>query len=127
MKNEKNIFSLFALLAFANGIAFLFFSEMSIELLGGQADGISLLMTKYYGAIALGSGLAIWLLRNSQDQKTKNIILLGIFISMFISAAVGIYGSWNQWLDNFDWLFILIDSTLTIWSAYFLLANHNKS
>ena len=121
MKNNKNLFTVFSLLAFANSIAFLLFAEQSIELLGGEVSGITLLMTKYYGAIALGSGIAIWFLRDTEDKKTSIVLVAGIFISMLASTVVGIYASKNQWFDNFDWLYILIDTTLTIWSGYLLL------
>ena len=121
MKNYKNLFIVFSLLAFANSIAFLLFAEQSIELLGGQVSGITLLMTKYYGAIALGSGAAIWFLRETDDQKTSKILVASIFISMLVSTIVGIYASLNQWFYNFDWLYILIDTTLTVWSSYLLL------
>jgi len=121
MKNNKNLFIVFSLLAFANSIAFLLFAEQSIELLGGQVSGITLLMTKYYGSIALGSGAAIWFLRETDDQKTSMVLVASIFISMLVSTIVGIYASLNQWFYNFDWLYILIDMTLTVWSGYLLL------
>jgi len=127
MRNERNLFTVFALLAFANSAAYIIFAELSIDLLGGQVSGTSLLMMKYYGAIALGSAVVIWLLRNSKDQKTVQAMVIGIFISMLLSTIFGVYGSWNQWFPNFDWLFILIDSTLTLWSGYLFLTKFSKN
>lgn len=126
VKKERYIFSVFAILAFANGIAYLFFSKQSIFLLGGEETGIGILMTRYYGAIALGTSIAIWLVRNSDDNRIKNALLLGIFISMLVSAVVGIHSSINGMFDNFDWLFIVIDTSLVIWSG-FLLYIRSKS
>jgi len=126
MKNEKNIFTSFAILALANSIAYLFFTERSIGLLGGEVVGVSLLMTKYYGAIALGSSIVVWLLRGTDNLQFKRVMLLGIFISMLVSTGVGIYGSWNNWIENFDWLFILIDLALTVWALYLILSKHTR-
>ena len=121
MKKTNTLFSAFATLSIANSVAYLLFTEQSIMLLGGQITGIALLMTKYYGAIALGCGLGFWLLRKSKDKQTIKIMVIAIFISMLASSIIGIYAYANLWFNNFAWLFIIIDSSLTFWSGYILI------
>ena len=120
MKNIRNLFIAFCYLAICNGVAYLFFAEQSLSLLGGEISGMSLLLMRYYGAIALGCGSAIWILRNSKEQLVQRALVIGIFFSMLASTVVGVSASIALQFQNFDWLFILIDSSLTLWSGYFL-------
>ena len=126
MKKMKYLFLVFSMLSLANGIAFLFFSDQSILLLGGEITSISKLIMRYYGAIALGSGVAIFIFRRVEDKFVQNGLVIGIFICMLASSIVGVSASVTGGFPNFDWLFIFIDITLTIWSGYFILNRFKK-
>jgi phosphate/sulfate permease len=65
LKISRGLFGATALCSFANGVAYLFFPVASLALLGVQPDNYGLVITRYYGACALGLGWLLWWARSA--------------------------------------------------------------
>jgi hypothetical protein len=110
-----------ALLSILNGVLYLIFPNFIAGILNIIPDGYGVLITRYYGACALGYGSLLWLLRNTESKSVARAVLLSILILLGISTVIGIFGLIEGVTNQFGVLFVLTDLILSLGSLYFLL------
>jgi hypothetical protein len=114
---QKILLSLVAVLSIINGTAYLFFAPFSISFLGGYPTSFSVLITRYYGACALGYGILLWLLKRSDSAVSIQAAILSIPVVLIPSAIIGLLGTLAGVINSLGWLFILTDISLSVWAV----------
>ena len=92
LKRQNTLIAVTAVLSIINGVAYLLFATTSLAILGVIADGFGTLITRYYGACAIGYGLLLWLIRNAKSPNIIRAALFSILITLGPSTVVGISG-----------------------------------
>jgi len=124
--NRTILVTVTAGLSILNGIAYVFFTSPSLALLGVHPDGFGLLITRYYGACAIGFGLLLWQHRGNESSRIIEGMLSAILVTLGISTIVGISGTLGGIFNRLGWLFVLTDSTLSVWAALCLITDRRR-
>ena len=79
-KRHSKLIVLTAVLSIINGFAYLFMTSLSLNLLGVRASNFGFLMTRYYGACAIGYGVLLWLIRQVDSPQVIRAGLISIIV-----------------------------------------------
>ncbi|HZD57129.1 MAG TPA: hypothetical protein VE136_10425 [Anaerolineales bacterium] len=60
-----------ALLSILNGLAFLLVPKTALPPYGITTDAAGILNARYFGAVALGTGVLLWLAKNTKEVRTR--------------------------------------------------------
>lgn len=114
LKILQGLFTVTALCSFTNGVAYLFFPVASLAFLGVQPDAYDLVITRYYGACALGWGWLLWLARRSSRHPVLQVAAASILLVLGISAVVGFQAVRSGVFNQAGWLLVITDMTLSV-------------
>lgn len=120
-KESRWLISVTGICSLANGISYLFFTQASLAILGASTGAFGLMITRYYGACAIGWGLLLWMSRGSENTQVVKAILWSILVTLGFSGVIGFYGVLQGVFNWFGWLFVAIDIFLSLVSAFLLL------
>ena len=126
LKNIRALITFTSVLSFINGIAYLFFTQPSLGLLGIDAAEFGVLMTRYYGACAIGYGVLLWKIKQVDSLQVFQAALFSILILLGISSIIGLLGVINGVFNRLGWLFVSMDVLLSAVSGIFFLIQHNS-
>ncbi|OLS30385.1 MAG: hypothetical protein HeimAB125_19440 [Candidatus Heimdallarchaeota archaeon AB_125] len=126
----KLVFWITAVVATGFGLAFIFFPVFMYNLIGFFSDEDGYLMVRFFGLFVLGVGILTFWARNSELSKTREAIILMLFISYFLMTVthllvMGIRGPpllTNVWL----WLVVILHLTFIGIYGYFLIRDWKK-
>jgi hypothetical protein len=121
--NKKRLLFTVALFSIINGTAYLFFTRFSLSILDVRASDFGFMITRYYGACALGYGFLLWIMNGIDSNQADQAGLLSILIVLIPSSIVGLLGTLNGTFNYVGWVFVLTDFSLSI-SALLCLRFH---
>ena len=110
-----------SVLSIINGIAYLFFSQASLGLLGVNASEFGILITRYYGACAIGYGVFLWQIVPVDSHLVHRAALISILILLGPSSIIGLLGVINGIFNPMGWLLVSTDFLLSVASAILLI------
>lgn len=119
--NISVLVSVTAVLSLLNGFVYLFFPFQSLSILGIGTDAFGLMITRYYGACAIGFAILLWGCRNSDSQEIRRMALFAILVTLGVMTIVGILGMLAGVYQRLGLLFVISDLVLALDSLYFLL------
>jgi len=126
LRISQGLFIFTALCSFANEVAYLLFPAASLALLGVQPDGYGLVITRYYGAYALGWGWLLWWARHATQAALVRAFLGSILVTLSISAVVGALGMRAGVFGPLGWILVVTDSILSLGSLLALWGMGNR-
>jgi hypothetical protein len=127
LKISRGLFVVTALCSFVNGIAYLFFPVASLALLGVQPDGYGVVITRYYGACALGWGWLLWWASKSNSIAVLRAVTGSILLVLGISAGVGCQALRSGLFNQVGGIMVITDGMLAIFALLSLILVSRKS
>ena len=124
--NTTTLISVTAILSIINGVAYLVFPNFSVGVLGIRPDGYGLHNTRYYGACAIGYGILLWLIRDTESKKVTRAVLLSILVILGISSILGIIGVIDGVTNQYGLLLVTTDLFLSLGSMYLLVKERKR-
>jgi hypothetical protein len=84
--NYRIMFALNSVVALLFGLGFLFFPARALGLLGTETFVSTILISRLFGTVLLGLGLALWFAKDVNDLSVQK----GMGIALLVSAATGL-------------------------------------
>ena len=85
-----------------NGAGYLFIPKLTLGILGVFPNDFGLMITRYYGACAMGWGLILVLAFKTENRYIKMALLWSILITLGPSALVGALGVMKGFFNSFS-------------------------
>jgi hypothetical protein len=120
LSKSKILITITSILSIINGLAYLLFPVLSVEILGVGTDPFGLHITRYYGACALGYGVLLWLIRNNESPKISQAVLLSILVILGSSVMIGLTSMIGGVTNQLILLFVFTDLFLSMGSVSLL-------
>jgi hypothetical protein len=115
----KTVCVIYLILAGLNTVFFLFFPELSMNILQRSTNEVGILTTQMSGACALGLVVMTWISRNTTDPHIQKIIVLGNLFTVAALVVVELQGLRSGAFNWIGWAFVAGDSLMTL--AFFSL------
>lgn len=126
LKKIRVLITFTSVLSLINGIAYLIFTQPSLRLLGIDATEFGMLMTRYYGACAIGYGVLLWQVKQVDSPQVYQAALFSILILLGPSSIVGLFGVINGVFNRMGWLLVSTDLLLSAASAILFYIQRNS-
>lgn len=85
-----------------------------------QATAALLVISRAYGSLLLGLGVALWSARNAQASLGRRAILQMLVVANAIAAAIYIFAVLTNVYNSMGWSIVAINVTLTVWGGSLL-------
>jgi len=105
----KSIATAASILTFINAIAFLFFTDLSLSLLGRSTNLVGIMNTRIAGACALGIGFMTWSSRNTKTGEVQKLVINGNLTVFGALIIIDFYGIFIGAINELGWLIFLAD------------------
>lgn len=129
--NSKILFTFNAIICFLFAIPLLiipaqFLSQYMIS--GDQLGGVGSAISKAYGGMILGLGIALWLGRHSSiSSLTRKILLWFILIAGLIAVYAYLTAVLSGATNKMIYTSIILEGILSIWAAVLLFKKSSES
>ena len=122
----KPLLTITAILSSINGFLYLLVPEWSLSLIGTETNAVGILNTRYFGAAALGMAAMAWFGREISSWQHQRVIILGLLITLSLSAIAGFEGTLTGDYNFWGWSMVGADALLSAGFLFALVIKHGS-
>ena len=123
----KTWLTITAVIATTNGVSYLLAPATTMSAFSFEANETGLLMARYFGASTFGVAVLAWLARRIVAPDAKRLVVVALFLTFLLYAAVDLVGVLSQVMNALGWLFVATDLVLAAGYGYWLFAQVRSS
>lgn len=116
-----------AVIATTNGVSYLLAPAMTVSSFGFETNEAGLLMARYFGASTFGVALLAWLARRIVAPDARRLVVVVLFLTFLLYAAVDLVGVLSGVMNVLGWLFVATDLVLAAGYASWLWVQMRSS
>jgi hypothetical protein len=118
--NVKNLLTVNAIYVALIALVSIFGTSFLVEQNGMEVNDATINLMRVVGALAVGYGVASWLMRNAQASLARRAFLIGGGVGYFVVAAVFVFNYFSSDLGNATtWVYVVISLLLGLDFIFF--------
>jgi hypothetical protein len=116
----KTLFTLHAVIALANGIAFLIVPVQYLGLFGiALSDPGMIVISRLFATALLAFGFVDWFARDAGPSRARDAIVLGFFLSIAPGFVVVLIGQLSGLMNPLGWALVALYLVMSAGYGYF--------
>jgi hypothetical protein len=111
-----------SVLALLFGICFLVAPAAALAQYGVDPTSATILMTRFFAAALLQTGVLLWLGRHVEDPHARRFIVVSGFVGSVVGAAIAVTGELAHTVNALGWSTVAIYVIFVLGYGYFMRA-----